>query len=126
MSFSAFLCIRLRTKIIVAAFALIISSTLSAQTPDVVIDVGDVTACSGQHDVAIPVYLSNYYDTVAGFNFWVQLDRPDIMLFQTKIDSVIDTTRWQCLLWDGEVFLDSIHVTGDKTFWQCTDWNSDT
>jgi hypothetical protein len=116
----------LRTKLIVAALALIIPSTLSAQTPDIVIDVGDVTACSGQQDVAIPIYLSNYYDTVAGFNLWVQLDRLDIMLFQTQIDSVIDTTRWQCLLWDGEVCLDSIHVTGDTTYWRCDAWSGDT
>ena len=126
MSFSAFLCIRLRTKIIVAAFAFIVPTAPGAQTPDIVIDVGDVTACAGQQDVAIPIYLSNYYDTVAGFNFWVQLDRPDIMLFQTQIDSVIDTTRWQCLLWDGEVCLDSIHVTGDTTYWRCDAWSGDT
>ncbi len=125
MSFSAFLCARLRTKIIVAALVLITPLTITGQSPDIVIDVGDVTACSGQQNVAIPIYLSNYYDTVVGFNLWVQLDRPDIMLFEMCLDSVVDTTRWQCLLWDGEVCLDSIHVTGDTTYWRCDVWSGD-
>ncbi|MCK4460506.1 MAG: hypothetical protein KAW46_01820, partial [candidate division Zixibacteria bacterium] len=115
----------MRTKIIVAALVLITPLTITGQSPDIVIDVGDVTACSGQQNVAIPIYLSNYYDTVVGFNLWVQLDRPDIMLFEMCLDSVVDTTRWQCLLWDGEVCLDSIHVTGDTTYWRCDVWSGD-
>ncbi len=37
--------------------------------------------------IEIPVYLSNYSETVAGFQFWIQLNRPDIALFQMSVST---------------------------------------
>jgi hypothetical protein len=56
------------------------------------------------------VYLSNFVDTIAGFNFWVQLDRPDIMEFSTFMLEVVDTTYWRCTEWIGELCFDSMMV----------------
>ena len=42
MSFSAFLCARSRAKIIAVAFALIVPLTIAGQSPDLVIDVGEM------------------------------------------------------------------------------------
>ena len=81
-----------------------------AQMPDLTLDVGDTSAYPGDTQVAIEVYLSNYYDSVAGYNFWVMLDRPDIAVFTTEFISYIDTTHWVCNQWSGEVCLDSTLV----------------
>jgi hypothetical protein len=69
------------------------------------------------------VYMDNFYpDTVAGFNLWLQLDRPDIMEFQTEMDTSIDTTYWDCLEWNGPDCVDS-----ELTIWwyECTEWIGD-
>jgi len=95
------------------------------QLPDLIVQVGDTTAVSGAQNTVISVYLSNYHDTVAGFNIWLQLDRPDILIFQTNVDTAIDTTRWLCLEYDPVVTdscVDSIHVTGDSIYWRCDVW----
>ena len=111
--------------LMVTVLSVVFTGTTQAQVVELVLDVGDTSALPGEQ-VIIPVYLSNYFDTIAGFNFWVQLDRPDIMEFTMVLGEVVDTTWWQCLLWDGDVCLDSIHVSGDTTFWQCHNWVGDT
>lgn len=92
--------------VIVAGAALCPSA--SAQLPDLVIDVGDTTASPGAMNTVIPVFLSNYNDTVAGFNIWLQLDRPDIMIFQTNTDTVVDTLHWRCTQYSGSDCIDSV------------------
>lgn len=126
MSFGVFLCPQSRLLLLSIGVACGSFATLSAQSPDLIVEVGDVTACSGDQDVLIPIYISNYYDTVAGFTVWLQLDRPDVLLFDTHIDSVIDTTRWFCLEWSGADCIDSIYVTGDTTYWRCDAWSGNT
>ncbi len=86
---------------------LMLAPAASAQLPDLVIDVGDTTSAPGANNTAISIFLSNYNDTVAGFNIWVQLDRPDIMLFQTDSATVIDTLYWKCLQYSGSDCVDS-------------------
>lgn len=49
--------------------------------------VEDFEAMPGEQNVVIPIYMKNYSDTVAGFTFWLQLDRPDIMEFQEVFDT---------------------------------------
>ena len=109
----------------VLALMLLIGPTANGQLPDLIVQVGDTTAVSGAQNTVISVYLSNYHDTIAGFNIWLQLDRPDIMIFRTNVDSTIDTTRWLCLEYDPIVTdscVDSIHVTGDSIYWRCDVW----
>lgn len=83
---------------------------LQAQTPDLTIRVDHDTVCPGTQNVPIGVYMSNPNDSVVAFEMWVQLDRPDIMVFQTELDTFIDTSYWQCLEWSGPVCVDSLHV----------------
>ena len=73
-----------------------IAPSATAQLPDLVVVVGDTTAQPGATNTVISLFLSNYNDTVAAFNLWVQLDRPDIMLFQTDTATVIDTSYFKC------------------------------
>ncbi|HOP06247.1 MAG TPA: hypothetical protein PLF13_03045 [candidate division Zixibacteria bacterium] len=107
------------------AFMLVVPET-NAQQPNLVVRVGDTTAAPGALNTVISVYLTNYRDEVAGFNLWLQLDRPDIMIFQTDIDSVVDTTRWLCNSWDGDSCTDSVFVYGDTLFFLCQEWDQQT
>jgi len=96
--------------LLVGFAGLIVGSTpLTAPSPEIILDVADTTARPGE-TLEIPVYLSNCVDTIAGFNFWVQLDRPDIMEFTTAIGEVIDTTYWICTDWSGPDCIDSVIV----------------
>ena len=84
--------------------------------PQIVISVGDVLVNSGQHNVPISVSLSNFIDTVAKFNFWIRCTSPDIILFQTDIDTVIDTTFWDCLQEESGSCVDSV-ITNSAGTW---------
>lgn len=99
---------------------LALSPLASAQLPDLVVDVVDTTAAPGFQNSVISVYLSNYNDTVAGFNIWLQLDRPDIMIFQTNTDTIIDTSYWICNNWSGSDCLDSSQVDDTATVYDWT------
>ena len=79
---------------------------------EIILDVADTNAYPGEI-VVVPVYLSNFVDTIAGFNFWVQLDRPDIMEFTTAVATVIDTFYWICQEYSGPDCIDSVLVTVD-------------
>ncbi len=95
--------------LMVTVLSVVFTGTTQAQVVELVLDVGDTSALPGEQ-VIIPVYLSNYFDTIAGFNFWVQLDRPDIMRFNTVIIDIVDTTYWQCTEWIDELCFDSMMV----------------
>lgn len=100
-------------------------------------------ACPGQQNVAIPIYLKNFADTVAGFSFWLHLNRPDIMKFQTileiieyevyfiytewdngnppiPIDSVVASPCWVCDEWDGEECISASNRLG---YYRCLMWS---
>jgi len=94
-----------------------------AQDPDLLVQVGDTTALPGQQDVLVAVNLSNFHDTVAGFNVWIQLDRPDIARFDIETDTVMDTTYWYCLQWDDGSCVDSLHLYGDTLYFVCLEWD---
>lgn len=93
------------------------SAMISAQPAELVFTVDDVNACPEDSIVFIDVYFSNYFDTVAGFAFWIQLSRPDIIEFTTETDTVVDTTYWSCLEWSGLDCIDSIQV------WPYQEWD---
>jgi len=116
----------LAMPLLVIVLAVLIVPSVDAQTPDLLVRVGDTTASPGEQNTVISVYLSNWDDTIAGFNLWVQLDRPDIMFFQTNLDSSIDTTRWLCQSWNGPDCEDSIFVYGDTLFFLCLEWDEQT
>ncbi len=80
------------------AILLILSGGHAQAGSELDIDVEDVTAFPGEQGVVIPIYMNNYSDTVAGFNLWLILDRPDIMEFQ------IDLDRSSTLIEDWEIW----------------------
>lgn len=84
-----------------------------AQSPVLEIDVADVTAFPGEQNVVIPIYMSNLSDTVVAFQLWLMMDRPDIAVFQTDSGTVIDTTYWDCMIWDSSVCIDSVLTTAE-------------
>ena len=97
-------------------FLLIVIPTAQAQLPNLRVQISDTTALPGAQNTVISVFLDNYQDTVAGFNIWLQLDRNDIMEFQTDSGISIDTTWWKCLEWQGPDCVDSIMVPEDSAW----------
>jgi hypothetical protein len=47
----------------------------------------DTVAESGEENVSVPIYVSNYLDTVAGFSLLLELDRPDLLSFDLNVDT---------------------------------------
>ncbi len=47
----------------------------------------DTTAESGSKAIPLSVYMNNYEDTVAGYSFWLVLDRPDLVSFELTFDT---------------------------------------
>jgi hypothetical protein len=68
--------------IVLLAMFLMLTLTAVAQTPRAVVRVGDVLAPAGAEGIPIPIYLENYSDTVAGFEFWFILSNPEVFEFQ--------------------------------------------
>jgi len=61
---------------------MLIALSAVAQTPRLVVRVGDVLAPSSSEGIPIPVFMENYADTVAAFQFWALLSNPDVFEFQ--------------------------------------------
>ncbi len=88
-------------------FALIGGPSAEAQ-PVLWVKVFDTTTQAGAVNTVIPIYMNNYQDSVAGFNLWIQLDRPDMMIFQTDSGTVVDTTYWDCQEYEDTVCVESV------------------
>lgn len=97
----------LNILIVISVITLILSSSVMAQFPDIEVDVGDTVASPGATNSVISIYLTNRVDTIAGFNLWLQLDRPDIMIFQTDTMTIFETTYWKCLTYNDLDCIDS-------------------
>jgi len=89
------------------AFVLLFGHSAKAQ-PVLRVKVFDTTTQSGAQNTVIPIYMSNYQDSIAGFNLWIQLDRPDILIFQTDGGTVVDTTYWDCLEYEETICVESV------------------
>ena len=70
--------------------------TANSSAIHVILDVSDMVGNPGQQNLQIPIFFDNFLDSIAGIEIWLQLDRPDIMLFKTNSQIVIDTTYWDC------------------------------
>jgi hypothetical protein len=81
---------------LVIACAILCAPSAHAQFTDLIVTVGDTVGLPGQQNSVITVYLQNYEDSIAGLTLWMRLNRPDIAIFQTNLDTVIDTTYWVC------------------------------
>ncbi|MCP4705145.1 MAG: hypothetical protein GY865_11085, partial [candidate division Zixibacteria bacterium] len=107
---------------------------------DLEVFVGDTTGMPGDQNSAISIYLNNFTDSIAGFNLWIQLGRPDIMEFQASLDiieyevyyiytewdssnppvptdSVVASPTWVCIDGAFPTCADSVQKLG---YYQCT------
>ncbi len=107
--------------LILALLFLSATPPITAQ-PALTIDVEDIDDCVLRSQVEIDIFLDNPYDQIAGWNLWVQLDRPDLIRFDTHLDTIIDTTYWYCITWDGANCIDSTIVDPMQEYdWIVTD-----
>jgi len=91
--------------------------------PDLEVWVQNASGMPGQHNAVISIYMKNYTDTVAGIGLWLMLSRPDRIVFQTDLDTVIDTSYLRCTEWSGGNCLDTIFASW---YWVCTQWSGQT
>ncbi|MBN1211078.1 MAG: dockerin type I repeat-containing protein [candidate division Zixibacteria bacterium] len=61
---------------------------VSAQPVELEFDIGDIGIEAGLYEVKVPVYLTNYTETIAGFELMVQENRPDVTVLHWLIDTV--------------------------------------
>ncbi|RKX24797.1 MAG: hypothetical protein DRP47_10820 [Candidatus Zixiibacteriota bacterium] len=103
--------------LLVSFTGLIPSSVVHADPPLVVLDVVDTSIALGQNNVYISVFLSNYYDTIAGFQFQLEVDRPDLVTFNFDNDG-FDTTG---TLLSGFEYVQAIDtsLTGHLLWFRC-------
>lgn len=136
---------KLRIAIWFALAALLICGSAVAETPDLEVFVGDTTAMSGEQNTAISLFMRNYDDSIAGFNIWIQLNRPDIMEFNIDLDtieyeeyyrytefdpdppndptdSIVASLWWVCTEWEGEDCVDSIQDLG---YYRCLQYDEE-
>ncbi len=64
----------------------------------------------------IPIFMDNLNDTIVGFSLWIQIDRPNVMVFQNDSALEIDTTYWRCVAGSPPSCTDSISVPPDSTW----------
>ncbi len=108
--------IRSSLSVTFVVFCLIFFVVPSSQAiPELTITVGDTTGDAGEQNSVITVFMDNVFDTVSAFELWLQLNRPDILRFQTDLDTVVDTTYWICEEWLGEVCVDSVACNPEST-----------
>jgi len=102
-------------KVTIVAFIAVSLILLAIPTanalPDLTVRVSDTTGPVGAFNSVISVYFSNSHDTVSGFRMHLQLDRPDIMTFKTDTATLVDTSYWECLAYDGDDCIDSVLST---------------
>ncbi|MDD5427001.1 MAG: hypothetical protein PHN52_11040 [candidate division Zixibacteria bacterium] len=100
-------------------------SPVTSQAEDLYVKVGDTIGNSGEKNSVISVFLSNWEDDVVAFTLWLQLDKPNILYFQTDTMTIVDTTHWVCTDWEGPVCTDSIAGNADTLYWRCIKYEKD-
>ena len=125
MSFILRLCTR---GFILTAVFLVIAFTISApsgqaQFYDLQVLVGDTMGLPNTQNSVISVFMRNDYDVITAFELWMVLNRPDIMEFQTNLDTIVVATFFSCIEWDGA---DCTTYVVASDYWVCTEWSGET
>lgn len=132
--------------VIVIFIALLTAVPAKADFPwDVDIVVGDTTGSSGEQNSAISLYLNNYNDEVAAYTLWITLSNPNVMEFNTEVDtveyqtfyrytefdpqvpdsatdSIVASLYWVCQQFSGETCTDSVQLLG---YYECLTYDGD-
>jgi hypothetical protein len=101
----------------VSTFVILLFTVLSsvhfaeAQIPELVLTVPDTTMQAGQTGALLNIYMDNYFDTIAGFQFVLVSERPDLLLFNFDHGG-FDTTG---TLVSGFEYVQSINRAGDRS-----------
>ena len=53
----------------------------SPEIPEIIFTIPDTTLSPGETETYLNIYIDNFYDTIAGFQFQVIADRPDLVTF---------------------------------------------
>ena len=75
------------SRLWIAALVVLVFSSLTtshpaqAQVPELVFTVPDTSVAPGQVGALLNIYISNYFDTIAGFQFVLVSERPDLVSF---------------------------------------------
>ena len=105
---------RLKTLFTLANLILtagLMSSNVSAQNLRIFMSVADASAPSGDTAAMLNVYIDNYRDTIAGFQFVLVSERPDLALFNFD-PGTFDTTG---TLVGGWEYVQIIDVAEDQS-----------
>lgn len=120
MSLSHHLTRRARPFALALSF-LAMNLTAAAQTPSLLVRVNDTSAYSSGEGV-LTVSMANYQDSVAGFELWLQINRPDLIFFPTGPVTIVDTFYWHCRSFSGSSCVDSEMVFPNRPYdWITTD-----
>ncbi len=83
----------------------------STEVPELVMTVPDTTVPRGQTGALLNIYISNYFDTVAGFQFVLVSEHPDLVWFNFDNDG-FDTSG---TLTSGFEYAQAIDRAGDQS-----------
>ena len=108
---------------------LILALVFWAGTPDtakaqiLIVAVGDTIGSPGETNSVITTYMTNWEDEIIAIEMWLQLEREEIMFFQTEEVVTVDTTWWKCIEYSGETCIDAVSASPVVTYWICLDTN---
>jgi hypothetical protein len=102
----------------IMAVSAILAQSLQAQGDTLLeVYIGDHEAIPGEQGFAIPIYMSNHYDSVIALGLFLQLNRPDIMEFQEAFDtSGTLTSGWEWVAVNTIVSPYNLKVVGIADF----------
>ncbi len=87
------------------------SDSTAAQVPELVFTVPDTSVASGQVGALLNIYITNYFDTIAGFQFVLVSEKPDLVSFNFD-NGGFDTTG---TLVSGFEYAQGIDRAGDQS-----------
>ncbi len=99
------------TTLLIALIFLSVSGITYPQDCEITISMPDVYVAPGIGSTWLPIYLQNDIDSIAGFEIWLMLNRPDIACFALDTVTIVDSTYWRCLEYVGTDCIDSLDVT---------------
>ncbi len=88
-----------------------VTNSTQAQVPELVLTVPNTSAQSGQTGAMLNIYMSNYFDTIAGFQFVLVSEIPDLVSFNFD-NGGFDTTG---TLVSGFEYVQSIDRAGNQS-----------